>query len=151
MDTLVTWCATAPQHKCVPLMMQTTAALAGMAMADEADAQLMVDRGILPVLVNMMEHGIGAPPPKPSAQELKLQEKAKKSSEKGRQSRARAGQQGPPDGGARVNGVGDSMEKRVWRGCHHSGGGAHTEPTHSGPGGGDRGDQAAVHAVPAGH
>ena len=83
MDTLVTWCATAPQHKCVPLMMQTTAALAGMAMADEADAQLMVDRGILPVLVNMMEHGIGAPPPKPTAEELKLLEKAQNRAKKG--------------------------------------------------------------------
>ena len=81
MDTLVTWCATAPQHKCVPLMMQSTSALAGMAMADNADAQLMVERGILPVLVSMMEHGIGAPPPKPSKEELerkaKLEAKAK--------------------------------------------------------------------------
>jgi len=85
MDTLVTWCATAPQHKCVPLMMQSTAALAGMAMADEADAQLMVERGILPVLVNMMEHGIGAPPPPPSEEELRLQAKmeAKKGAKKG--------------------------------------------------------------------
>jgi hypothetical protein len=75
MDTLVTWCATSPQHKCVPLMMQSTAALAGMAMADDEDAKLMVDRGILPVLMNMMEHGIGAPPTPLSAEEKARQAK----------------------------------------------------------------------------
>ena len=81
MDTLVTWCATAPQHKCVPLMLQSTAALAGMAMADDEDAKLMVDRGILPVLMNMMEHGIGAPPtplsPEEQARQTKLEAKSK--------------------------------------------------------------------------
>ena len=81
MDTLVTWCATAPQHKCVPLMLQSTAALAGMAMADDEDAKLMVDRGILPVLMNMMAHGIGAPPtplsPEEQARRAKLEAKSK--------------------------------------------------------------------------
>ena len=70
MDTLVTWCATSPQHKCVPLMLQATAALAGMAMADAADAQLMIDQGILPVLMAMMQHGVAAPPDETDAAQL---------------------------------------------------------------------------------
>jgi hypothetical protein len=82
MDTLVAWCKTAPEHKCVPLMLQSTSALAGMAMADDADAQLMIDRGILPVLMMMMQHGIAAPatplPPEEVARQAKVAEKAKK-------------------------------------------------------------------------
>eukprot|EP00277_Geminigera_cryophila_P024233 CAMPEP_0179463302 /NCGR_PEP_ID=MMETSP0799-20121207/45409_1 /TAXON_ID=46947 /ORGANISM="Geminigera cryophila, Strain CCMP2564" /LENGTH=919 /DNA_ID=CAMNT_0021266531 /DNA_START=297 /DNA_END=3053 /DNA_ORIENTATION=- len=88
-DTLVTWCATSPQHKCVPLMLQATSALAGMAMAEEADAQLMVERGILPVLMTMMKHGIGAPPPtllpEEVAQQAKLAAKEKGRKRSGRE------------------------------------------------------------------
>jgi hypothetical protein len=57
------------------------------AQADDADAQLMIDRGILPVLMSMMEHGIAPPPekltPRTEAREAKMAAKARGSKKGG--------------------------------------------------------------------
>ncbi len=57
-DTLIRWCASSHVHKCVPLMLQATSALATLA-SEKDDAEMIVTSGGMEMLLHMMQEGIG--------------------------------------------------------------------------------------------